>query len=472
MGKLKKQGTATGVGKTVIAAALCRIFTQDGRKVVPFKPVSTSVRSAFTADNCEFDEKMNMLSAACKTEPDILMNPVFLKPAANDKYQVLVMGKIFETTSLIHHLHDGYSFMDLAKNAFSILRSQNEDIVVCGSGSCGDNYFAEKELGNMSFAAENRLPVILVADCKNGGTVASICGTLYMLRRQKRRVQGVILNNCPEDRKIIEEMKTLIPVPVIGTVPAFDLKLRLEDYREEKIRVEIIRMPSMIGASDFFPLENRGDTDVSYINSFEESNSPDVLIIPDCRSFSDVKLFLREKGFDVLIRQMAIDGKLVIGIGNGYAVMGSGEDELNILDLRNCDIPERFTKSFEGAMGDNPSPYFNDLSKVVIKGIESRVTYSSVGLASRSALAGTGACSAAGNVFGTSVHGIFDNDAFLNGLMTNIRRIKGMGYDDSPESKRETALDTLAALVREHCDMEQIYKIMGDPYEIKVGNRR
>lgn len=472
MGKIMIQGTAAASGKTVIAAALCRILTQDGRKVVPFKPVSVSVRSGFTADNCEFDEKMNMIAASCKKQPDILMNPVFLKPAANDKYQVLVMGKIFETTSLIHHLRDGYSFMDLVKNAYSILLSQNEDIVVCGSGCSGDNYFAEKELGNMTFAAENKLPVLLVADYMQGGTVASICGTLYMLGRQKRRVQGVIINNCPQDRKIIEEMRKLIPIPILGTVPSFNLKLNLDDYQEEKIRIEIIRLPSMIGSNDFFSLENRDDVDVRFIRTFEESNSPDMIIIPDCRSFSDAKSFIREKGFDIIIRQMAVEGRLIAGIGNGYAVMGNGEDELNILDLRNCDIPERFTAKFEGVFGENPSPYFSGLSNIPIKGVESRVTYTSVGVASRPALGGTGASSAAGNVFGTSVHGLFESDAFVSGLMANLRRIKGMAYTDTPETKRETALDTLAQLVREYCDMEQIYQIIGDPYEIKVGNDR
>ncbi len=472
MGKIMIQGTGSGVGKSVITAALCRILSQDGRRVVPFKPVSVSERSCFTADNCELDEKMNILAASCNKDLDILMNPVFLKPAANDKHQVLVMGKVFETTSIIHHLRDGYSFMDLAKNAFSILLSQNQDIIVCGSGGCGDNYFAEKELGNMTFASENKLPVLLVADCSRGGTVASICGTLYMLGRQKKRVQGVILNKCSQDRKLAEEMQKLIPVPVVGTIPSFDLKFSLDDYYEEKIRIEIIRFPSMTGSGDFFPLENRDDTDVRYIKTYEESNNPDLLIIPDCRSFSDAKMFIREKGFDIIIRQMAVEGKLIAGIGNGYAVMGSGTDELNILDLRNSDIPERYIQSFEGVFGENPSPYFEGLNNMVIKGTESRSIYTSVGFASRPVLGETGACSAAGNVFGTSVHGLFENDAFLSGLMSNIRNIKGMGYADTPQHKRETALDSLADLVRENCDMEKIYNIVGDPYEIKVGNSR
>lgn len=472
MGKIMIQGTGIGVGKNIVTAALCRILSQDGRRVVPFKPVSVSGHSCFTADDCELDEKMNMLAASCKKTIDILMNPVFLKPAANDRHQVLVMGKVFETTSIIHHLRDGYSFMDLAKNAYNILLSQNEDIIVCGSGGCGDNYFAEKELGNMTFASENKLPVLLVADCSRGGTVASICGTLYMLGRQKRRVQGVILNKCPYDRKIIEEMQRLIPVPVLGNIPTFGIKLDLDDYHEEKIKVEIIRFPSMVGSSDFFPLENRDDTDVRYIKSYEESNSPDLLIIPDCRSFSDAKIFIREKGFDIIIRQMAAEGKLIAGIGNGYAAMGSGSDELNILDLRTCEIPERYTKSFEGVFGENPSPYFEGLTGLTVKGTEIRTVYTSVGFASRPVLGETGACSAAGNVFGTSVHGLLENEAFLSGLMTNIKSIKGMGYVDSPEKKREAAFDSLADMVRENCDMEQIYKIMGDPYESKIGNIR
>ncbi|MDD4688148.1 MAG: AAA family ATPase [Eubacteriales bacterium] len=469
MGKIMIQGTAEGVGKSTVAAALCRIFRQEGRAVVPFKPVSSYPESTFTADNCEIDSRMNILAAACRKQPAVLMNPVFLKPAENQKYNVIVMGKIFETTALIHHLRDGYAFMDLVKNAYSILLSQNEDIVVCGSGSCGDNYFCDKELGNMSFAQEMKLPVILVADCANGGTVGEICGTLYMIRRQKRRVQGVILNNCPMDRVIIEEMKKLIPVPVLGTIPTFNLNFNLDGYEKERIKVEIIRMPSMLGSSEYFPLENRDDTEVRYINKFAESSSPDLLIIPDCRSFSDAKVFLRETGFDVLINQMVSDGKLVIGIGNGYGVMGNGREELNILDVKNTDAGERYSLSFEGTIGNNPSPYFADLSEVIVKGTESAVNNTTVGLAARPALNGRGAFSAAGNAFGTSVHGLFECDAFVSGLMANLKQIKGIRYTDTPQSRRDTALDYLADIVRDYCDMEQIYKIMGDPYEPEVG---
>ncbi len=473
MGSIMIQGTGCGVGKTIIAAALCRILRQDGRQVMPFKPQYFSDVSYITNDSCEIGGSLFLQAVACKREPEVLMNPVLIKPTVNRRlYQVLVMGKLYGTMSLSEFYESAPNLLDIVVDAYHMLASRNEDIIVCGMGNPAEPFLIDSDLANMPFAEKVDIPVILVADCHQGAT-AAINGTLQLLGDKASRICGVILNKFFGDKKILNRMKSNIPLPILGVIPKTDFLLGQKDFPQEDISVEIIKLPEMTAKSDLLALEDRSDVNVKYISAPQQSKEPDILILPDCTDALKAKRFLRETGFDVLIRRLAIESKLIIGIGNSYPLMGNGAEELRLIDMQTTPSKDLIKQDVWVELGENPSPYFSGLNYIKIKGFEKRNLITSLGYAARPAMGASGAFSAAGNVFGTYVHGLFDNEPFLDGLLKNLKSIKGINYSGAkmtPERQQELAIDALADFVRDHVDMESIYQIMGDAYTIEKNN--
>lgn len=473
MGSIMIQGTGRGVGKTTISAALCRILRQDGRMAMPFKPQAFSETSYITNDSCEIGRSIVLQALACKQPPNVLMNPVLVKPTVNKQYQVLVMGKHFGTMPLSEYYQSTPALLDMVVNAYQLLTTRSEDVIVCGMGNPSDPFLTDTDLANMPFAEKADIPVILVADCLHGGATAAINGTLQLLGERKNRICGVILNKFYGDKKILDSIKNSIPLPVLGVIPETKFILEQEDFPNEDISVEIIKLPNMSAKADLLALEDRGDVEVRYISSPQQSKEPDLLILPDCNDVGKSQNFLRESGFDVLIRRLAIESKLIIGIGNSYPLMGTGIGELSLIDMQTVVSSEAVKRDVWVELGDNPSPYFSGLDYIKIHGHEQHKHKTKLGYAARPAMGESGAFSAAGNVFGTYVHGLFDNEPFLDGLLENLKSIKGINYAGAkmtPERQQELAIDGLADFIRDHIDIEKIYQIMGDAYSIETNN--
>ena len=195
MNKIMVLGTASGVGKSTVATALCRYYKNKGFKVAPFKALNISLNSYVTEDGLEMGRAQVVQAEACGLKPMAYMNPVLLKPSGNNKTQVIVNGKV-------HCIMDAYKYKELnkelkkiVKETFDNFSKDYEVMILEGSGSCAEINLRETDIANMSMAKAADADVILVADIDRGGVFASVLGTLMLLEDDERkRVKGVIIN--------------------------------------------------------------------------------------------------------------------------------------------------------------------------------------------------------------------------------------------------------------------------------------
>ena len=276
-------GTASSVGKSTLATAFCRYYKRKGYNVAPFKALNISLNSFVTKEGDEIGRAQVVQAEACEIEPKEYMNPILMKPSANNKTQVIVRGKVYCTM-------DGYKYKDLnkylkgvAKEAFDHISKDYDFIVLEGSGSCAEINLRETDIANIEMAKVSNSPVILVADIDRGGVFASIVGTIMLLPPEERAlIKGVIINKFRGKKEFfkpaMKQVEELINIPVLGVMPYFELNIEDEDGVTEKISnkkgkgidVVVIRLPHMSNFTDFNVLRAMNGINIRYINSPKE----------------------------------------------------------------------------------------------------------------------------------------------------------------------------------------------------------
>ncbi|NAT10943.1 cobyric acid synthase CobQ, partial [ANME-1 cluster archaeon AG-394-G06] len=233
--KIMVQGTGSGVGKSIIVAALCRIFTQDGYKVAPFKSQNMALNSYVTTDGLEIGRAQAFQAFAASKEPIVEMNPILLKPTSDTGAQVIIRGKpIGNMTAKEYHDYKPKA-LALIKDCFEHLERENEIVVIEGAGSPAEINLRANDIVNMRIAKLLDAPVLLVGDIDKGGVFAWIVGTLELLEAEERElVKGILINKFRGDLDILkpglEFLEKKISKPVIGVIPYFqDIKIQEED---------------------------------------------------------------------------------------------------------------------------------------------------------------------------------------------------------------------------------------------------
>lgn len=507
--KIMLQGTASNVGKSIIAAGLCRIFYQDGYRTAPFKPQNMALNSYITDEGLEMGRAQVFQAEAAGIKPEARMNPILLKPCGNHTSQVIVNGKVIaQMHSSEYHTYKD-TLIDILRNTFEGLEKGYDIIVMEGAGSCAEINLKEKDISNMGMADIADSPVILVSDIDRGGVFASIVGTLMLLEEHERaRVKGVIINKFRGKKEYFESgvrmLEDIIKIPVLGVIPYSDIKIEDEDsvttrfkrtFEKRDINIEIIRTPHMSNFTDFDIFETQPDVSLKYIDYGESIGNPDILIIPGSKStVSDLK-YIRENGFDEDIKRCTESGKLVIGICGGYQMLGrklidkkhveselDEVDGLGLLDTVTEFDSEKRTVQTERNISDCLNGYFESVSGKKIKGYEIHMgrTYpcsdseipmfkESSGKESsdgeRDRKVSMGYVNSTGNIAGTYIHGIFDEVEFTRALLNGIRMRKGLEPIESEVKSfrqfKEREYDRLADMLRENMDIGKIYEIMG-----------
>ena len=235
-------GTASSVGKSTLAAALCRYLVNDGFNVSPFKALNISLNSFVTKENLEMGRAQVVQAEACKIEPKAIMNPVLLKPGGNVT-QVIVEGKVYKNIEPYKYKELNEELKVKVKQAYDKLKRKHDIIVLEGSGSCAEINLRDSDIANMYMAKRVNAPVILVADIDRGGVFASIVGTLQLLKPdEKKLVKGVIINKFRGNKEFfkdgIKELESIINIPVIGVMPYEMFNIEDEDSVTEKIKNE------------------------------------------------------------------------------------------------------------------------------------------------------------------------------------------------------------------------------------------
>lgn len=509
------QGTMSNVGKSALAAALCRIFAQDGYKTVPFKSQNMALNSFVTTEGLEMGRAQVMQAEAAGVEPSVCMNPILLKPTNDTGSQVIVNGEPIGVMSAADYFKYKKKLIPKILEAYHKLEEQADIIVIEGAGSPAEINLKTEDIVNMGLAEMIDAPVLLVGDIDRGGVFAQLVGTIALLEEKEReRIRGMIINKFRGDPAILEpglqmlEEKTNIPVQ--GVIPYFYLDLEEEDSLTERfskkeaagvLDIVVIRLPRISNFTDFMALECVEGIRVRYVSTSETFGNPDAVLIPGSKNTISDLLWMRQNGLETKVIRHGKAGKLVFGICGGYQMLGeeiideSGVEQkgvirgMNLLPVRTTYMTEKKRTRVTGTFG-KIGGMLSELEGVEIEGYEihmgttdlsktkplltlqNMAQQQDTGVQQDSRRHQNGNSSSkmktdgasVGNVYGSYVHGIFDKPQVTEVLIRALLHQKGLDEHaiqplDLKEYK-EQQYNELAEIVRKNLDMKAIYAIL------------
>jgi adenosylcobyric acid synthase len=505
------QGTSSYCGKSLLVAALCKIFADLGYRVAPFKAQNMSLNSFVTKDGREVARAQALQALAAGVEPTSDMNPILLKPKGDMVSQIVLHGRPHRDMKACDYYHEFTSKEGIRSVQQSLRRlmSRFDIIVIEGAGSPAEINLYHHDIANMRVAEMADASVLLVGDIDRGGVFASIVGTLMLLKPEhEARVKGLIINKFRGDRSILESglrrLKKMTGKDILGVIPYIrDLHLpsedsvSLEESRENTphmIDIAVIRLPRISNFTDFEPFQFAPEVKLRYVDSPSKMNKPDAVILPGTKNTIQDLLWLRSSGLADRVLSLAEQGVPVIGICGGYQMLGKTivdregteggvRGEFRGLGLLNVvtqfDKYDKVTERvFAEAVGGGP--ILGAVRGERLRGYEihmgSTVTLSSIKPAFRIVKRGEnaandldGAISVDGLIIGTYIHGIFDNPAVREALVKFLMRKKRAelyrpNHKDTIEIWQKS-LERLTQIVKENLDMIRIYRLIGVPLQ-------
>jgi adenosylcobyric acid synthase len=468
-------GTASHVGKSVTVAAICRCLVRRGIPVAPFKSQNMSLNSYVTPEGGEIGMAQAMQAFAAKVPPHTDMNPVLLKPKGDCISQVVLGGRPYKDVPIKDYYRETPFLLKKALESYHRLSAACGQVVVEGAGGAAELNLYDRDIANTLLAQSLKIPVIIVADIERGGVFAQVYGTISLLPKDIRPlVKGIIINKFRGDPSIfapgVTKIEELCGVPVLGVVPYFSLPLPSEDSLSlgdkrtggNGVRIAIIRLNRISNFTDFELLEQYAAVD--YVQPGASLDGYDCVILPGTKNTIDDLKSLKEAGMDQRLIRARDAGVPVIGICGGYQMLGT-----TLIDA-----------GFESAAGTYPglglldcttqfTSYDKNTTQVTrtarpvppilsamgtVTGYEIHMGTTEPG-SCREALDGDGLVSSDGLVFGTYMHGIFQNPAAVNALLSYLSTKKGIPFKPLPASTADP-YETLADLFEEHVDMDAI----------------
>lgn len=499
---LMVQGTASDVGKSVLVAGFCRIFSQDGYRCAPFKSQNMALNSGITADGKEMGRAQIFQAEAAGIEPDVRMNPILLKPTSDRKSQVVLMGKVACNMNAVEYHEYKPQLQQQVLETYQSLASDYEIIVLEGAGSPAEINLRDRDIVNMGMAEMIDAPVILVADIDRGGVFASIYGTLALLKPEERaRVKGVIINKFRGDVALltpgIKQIEELTNVPVLGVVPWLNVDLEDEDgvalqvgkydgKSEKLIDIAVIQLPHISNFTDFNALAAQPDVRLRYVSDVKSLENTDLIILPGSKNTLGDLQWLKDKQLARAIIEKQQAGVPVIGICGGYQMLGkhiydeveSGLSEMSGLGLLDIETKFEHEKNTSQTHGDTVAELpglFAQCGSQSISGYEIHMGISVLGnncqpFAKMYSRNGEkiewldGAVNQDGSVMGSYLHGLFDQNNFTRLLINQLRSKKGfepLALDTFDYAlHKETQFNILAEHLRANVDINNLYRIM------------
>ena len=333
------QGTASNVGKSVLAAGLCRVFRQDGLRVAPFKAQNMSNNSFVTPGGGEIGRAQALQAQACGLEPDADMNPILLKPESDCGAQIVVQGTVWGKAEACEYFRKTEQLARYVRESYARLADHYDAIVIEGAGSAAEMNLKDRDLANWSMVEHADAKVVLVADIDRGGGFAQIIGTLELLAPHERaRVVGVIINKFRGDASLFADGVTFIEqrtgIPELGVVPmlrgllldqedAVDIeRARQAKFAGDRVNIAVVLLPRMSNFTDFNPLTAETDVVVRYAERGADLDGADVVVLPGSKSVQpDLDWLLREGWVPEIKRHLRYGGKL-IGVCGGMQMLG------------------------------------------------------------------------------------------------------------------------------------------------------
>ncbi|WP_195341649.1 MULTISPECIES: cobyric acid synthase [Bacteroides] len=482
-------GTGSDVGKSIIAAAFCRIFLQDGYHPAPFKAQNMALNSYATPEGLEIGRAQAVQAEAAGVPCHTDMNPLLLKPSSDHTSQVVLNGRpIGNRNAYEYFRREGRE--ELRKEvhaAFDRLAARYNPVVMEGAGSISEINLRDSDLVNLPMAMHAGADVILVADIDRGGVFASVYGSVMLLRPEERKhIKGILINKFRGDIRLFESgvkmLEDLCGVPVVGVVPYYkDIYIEEEDSvmlqtkniraGQGKVNVAVVLLRHLSNFTDFNVLERDPRVHLFYTNNTDELMKADIILLPGSKSTLSDLYELRRNGVAQAIVRAHREGATVMGICGGYQLMGQevcdpdhveGEIErlpgLGLLPVSTRMQGEKITRQvrfhfLEGSetcegyeihmgtttpLADVPASPLNHLADGREDGY----------LADRTCM-------------GTYVHGILDNPSVIDYLLEPFAdKLKETTFDY--KAFKEEQYDKLAVHVRKHVDLPLIYQILTD----------
>jgi adenosylcobyric acid synthase len=332
-------GTGSDVGKSIVAAAICRYFSDAGETVAPFKSQNMSNNSGITPEGLEMGRAQIVQAEAARLSPHVDMNPILLKPTGEKQSQVILNGVVHGNhTAMDYHTNKSFYF-EKACQAFDRLKQNHDRIILEGAGSCAEVNLLDGDIVNCAMAEYAKADVILTADIHRGGVFAQIIGTLACLPdKYKSLIKGIIINRFRGDINLFKQGSAWIEdktgIPVLGVLPWYShFKIDAEDSVEiescdnqqclipDKPAIGVIRLPHIANFTDIHALADISELQVRYIDHPTGLNRYKALIIPGSKNTrADLAWLL--KTFKAPLSDYLNDGGHVLGICGGYQMLG------------------------------------------------------------------------------------------------------------------------------------------------------
>ena len=494
------QGTSSHAGKSVIAAALCRIFAQDGLEVAPFKAQNMSLNSYATPDGGEIGRSQAVQAAAAMTAPKVEMNPVLLKPEGESRSQVVVMGRPQAVASAREYHDLKLAIWETVTSALGHLRSDYDVVVIEGAGSPAEINLKQHDIVNMRVALHAGAPVLLIGDIDRGGVFAQLVGTMELLEQEERAVvKGHVINKFRGDPSLLtpglDFLENRTGVPVAGVIPYFtDVHIPEEDSLglapepesddEPVVDVAVMRLPHIANFDDFDPLRHEPSVRVRYVGHADEIGCPDLVIIPGSKTTAADLDWLRKRGLAQRVVELRENGTPVMGICAGYQMLGERLLDPDGVESPRAETPGlgllRATTTFlrskatnqvtgrviggrgllENCRGAEITAYEIHMGLTAHQAVSSPFTIES--RSGRRVVLPDGALDDDGLTLGTYMHGIFHNSAVRRSILEYAAMRKGADLSAAGGDIDQSAeYDKLAALVRAHLDMDLVYRVTG-----------
>jgi len=498
-------GTSSHVGKSLLTAALCRIFAQQGYRVAPFKSQNMSLNSAATIEGLEIGRAQALQAEAAGIAPSVHMNPVLIKPSGDCSSQVVARGKIWgQISAADYHQRRVEELMPIVRESYHVLASRYQVIVLEGAGSPAEINLKQHDIANMRMAAMADAACLLVGDIDRGGVFASLLGTVELLDPSERaRIRGFCINKFRGDLSLLEPgvrmMEERLGKPCLGVVPYIPgLALDEEDSvglppvsrtgwpandasSDRRLRIAVVALPSFSNFTDFDSLRSEPSVDLLFCRSPETLEHADVVILPGSKqTMSDLE-WMRSHG---LARAVCLHAGMVVGICGGMQMLGQeladpgGIEQqgnmtgLGLLPINTTMRADKVTRICAGTIAGN-SLFGQPLQDNRIAGYEIHVgetLYLDDAQPFSTLMTGQldGCISTDGRVIGTYLHGIFDQDCFRHQFLAAARGFLKLPFPSPLNAwhlQREESLDRLARQVSTSLDMHRIFAWAGLQYK-------
>lgn len=474
---LMVQGTTSDAGKSTLVTALCRYLYRRGVKVAPFKPQNMALNSAVTIDGGEIGRAQAVQAAACGLAAHTDMNPILLKPDSDKTAQVIIHGKALRNLSA----QDYHDYKKIAMSAvlesYHRLGENYEYIVVEGAGSPAEINLRDNDIANMGFAELVDCPVILIADIDRGGVFAHIVGTLELLSESERaRVIGFVINRFRGDIALLTNgldwLEQRTGKPVLAVLPylqnlylesedALTVKKSVSDHHNA-LNIIVPAFPRMSNHTDFDPLLLHQGVSLEFIRDISQVTSADLVILPGSKSVRDDLRWLKENGWESLLKRHLRYGGKVLGICGGFQMLGETIHDpkgvegtagtslgLGLLAVSTTLYPEKCLQQVSGVLSFDNAP---------VAGYEIHAGITT-GAGLERALVKfpdktDGAISEDNQVIGSYLHGLFDLPSACNALLTWAGANTQQAVDYA--ALRETGIDLLGDSLEQHFDFTKL----------------